>query len=287
MVADKNSFVRAAAELGMSAPALSQSVRALEEQLGVQLFRRTTRSVATTEAGAALALRLRPVLVELDRVVGEVATRDAEPRGVVRINLPRAACEVVGGWMTRFCAAHPHVTLELSVDDSLADIVAQRFDAGIRLGERLAKDMVAIAISEPLSQVAVASPSYFRAHGKPGHPRELEAHRCINMRMSTHGEVYRWEFERRGRALDVAVQGPLLVSDSELALRGALDGLGIAYLFRNTVTSHLRARRLIAVLEEWSPTFPGLYLYYPRHRNAAPAARAFLDFVRAEVKRAK
>jgi DNA-binding transcriptional LysR family regulator len=282
-VAEKSSFRRAAGQLGTSAPALSQSIRALEEQLGVQLFRRTTRSVTTTERGAELEAKLRPLLAELDAVLGGASTKAA--RGTVRLNVPHvAAAGIVASWLGPFAKLHPDVVLDVTVDDRLTDIVAERFDVGIRLGERLARDMVAVAIEPKSSLAAVASPSYLRTFGVPKSPRELEAHRCISQRLPTHGEIYRWEFERRGRALDVSVQGPLVVTDTELAIRGALAGVGIAYVLEGMVSAYLRAGRLLRVLEEWSPSFPGMHLYYPRHRHASPAVKAFLDFVRADVR---
>jgi DNA-binding transcriptional LysR family regulator len=282
-VAEKSNFRRAAAELGTSAPALSQSIRALEEQLGVQLFRRTTRSVTTTERGAELQAKLSPLLRELDAVVAGMSAQGS--RGTVRLNVPYvAASGIVTGWLGPFAKRHPEVTLDITVDDRLTDIVAERFDVGIRLGERLARDMVAVPLEGKITLAAVASAGYLKAFGTPKTPRELVAHRCISQRLPTHGQIYRWEFERRGRALEVSVNGPLLVTDSELAIRGALAGVGIAYVFESMVSAHLRAGRLLRVLEEWSPTFPGLHLYYPRHRFASPAVKAFLDFVRAELR---
>jgi DNA-binding transcriptional LysR family regulator len=282
-VAERSNFRRAAAELGTSASALSQSIRALEEQLGVQLFRRTTRSVTTTERGAELETKLRPLLSELDAVLTGLSAHG--PRGTVRLNVPHvAATGVVAGWLAPFAKLHPEVVLDVTVDDRLTDIVAERFDVGIRLGERLARDMVAVPIEGQVSLAAVASPGYLRAFGTPKTPRELEAHRCISQRLPTHGQIYRWEFERRGRALDVSVNGPLVVTDSGLAIAGALSGVGIAYVLENTVSAHVRAGRLVRVLEEWSPTFPGMHLYYPRHRYASPAVKAFVEFVRADLR---
>lgn len=282
-VAERSNFRRAAADLGTSAPALSQSIRALEEQLGVQLFRRTTRSVTTTERGAELEAKLRPLLSELDVALASVSALGT--RGTVRLNAPQvAAAGIVAGWLAPFAKLHPEVVLDITVDDRLTDIVAERFDVGIRLGERLARDMVAVPIEGKASLAAVASPGYFRAFGIPKTPRDLDAHRCISQRLPTHGQIYRWEFERRGRALDVSVDGPLIVTDSALAVAGALSGVGIAYVLESMVSAHLRAGRLVRVLEEWSPTFPGMHLYYPRNRHASPAVKAFLDFVRNDLR---
>jgi DNA-binding transcriptional LysR family regulator len=282
-VAERSNFRRAAADLGTSAPALSQSIRALEEQLGVQLFRRTTRSVTMTERGVELEAKLKPLLSELDAVLSGLSAQAT--RGTVRLNVPWvAAMGVVAAWLAPFTKLHPDVVLDVTIDDRLTDIVAERFDVGIRLGERLARDMVALPIEGKASLAAVASPGYLKAFGAPKSPRELRAHRCISQRLPTHGQLYRWEFERRGRALDVSVDGPLVVTDAALAILGALSGVGIAYVLHSMVSAHLRAGRLVRVLEEWSPTFPGMHLYYPRHRHASPAVKAFLDFVRAELR---
>src|SRR4051812_47273130 len=281
-VAQRSNFRRAAADLGTSAPALSQSIRGLEEQLGVQLFRRTTRSVTLTERGAELEAKLKPLLSELDVVLAGLTEHGT--RGTVRVNVPHVAAGIVAGWLAPFAKLHPDIVLDVTVDDRLTDIVAERFDVGIRLGERLARDMVAMPIEGKASLAAVASPAYLRAFGTPKTPRDLQAHRCISQRLPTHGQIYRWEFERRGRALDVSVNGPLIVTDTSLAIIGALSGAGIAYVLESMVSAHLRAGRLVRVLEEWSPTFPGMHLYYPRHRHASPAVKAFLDFVRAELR---
>jgi DNA-binding transcriptional LysR family regulator len=282
-VAARNNFRRAAADLGTSAPALSQSIRALEEKLGVQLFRRTTRSVAITERGAELQAKLRPLLAELDSVLEGM--REQRTHGTVRLNVPQvAAAGIVADWLAPFTRLHPDVVLDVTVDDRLTDIVAEHFDAGIRLGERLARDMVAVPIEGKASLAAVASAGYFKAFGTPETPRELEQHRCISQRLPTHGQIYHWEFERRGRAFEVSVNGPLIVTDTELAIRAALSGVGIAYVLESTVSAHLRAGRLVRVLEEWSPSFAGMHLYYPRHRYASPALKTFLDFVRADLR---
>lgn len=284
-VVERRSFARAAASLGLSPPALSQSIRALEERLGVQLFRRTTRSVTPTDVGLRLAERVGPVLAELDAAETEARGEEGAVRGTVRLNVPRvAAAHWVAGWLGPFAAAYPDVVLDVTVDDTLADIVAGRYDAGIRLGERLAGDMVAIPLQGKISLAVVATPAYFTTHGEPKVPRDLAAHRCINIRLSAKGMLYRWEFERQGRAMEVAVEGPLVVNDTALAVQAALDGAGIAYLFDFEAAPYLRAGRLRRVLSSWSPTFAGMHLYYPRHRYASPALRALVAMVRADLK---
>jgi DNA-binding transcriptional LysR family regulator len=279
-IVEHGSFARAAAQLGVSPSALSQTIRGLEERLGLRLLNRTTRSVAPSDAGARLLGRLGPALGELDAALRDLReTRDA-PAGALRINAPRAALQFIAPKLGPFHRAYPEIVLEVIVQDSLADIVAGRFDAGIRLGERLEKDMVAVPLTGKLEMMVVGTPAYFAAHGVPRTPRELAQHRCINWRMPTDQSVYRWEFERKKQKLEVAVQGPLIVNDDELALRGVLDGLGLAYLFDYHVRQLLAARKLVRVLEAWSPPFPGFYLYHPSRRYTPPTLRAFIDFVR-------
>lgn len=281
-IVEHRSFARAAAQLRISPSALSQSIRALEERLGVRLLNRTTRSVAPSEAGARLLTRLAPAFIELDAALDDLkSTRDA-PAGLLRINIPRmAAVHVIGPLLGRFQAAYPDITLDVMVDDTITDIVANRFDAGIRLGETLDKDMIAVKLSGELSQMAVASPAYFKRHGVPATPRDLHRHNCINIRWPTDGSLYRWEFERGKQSLDIAVEGSLIVNDADLLLRAALDGVGIACLIDIVARPYVERGRLQVCLAEWSPVFPGFYLYYPGRRQMPPALRAFVDFIRA------
>ncbi|WP_163264542.1 LysR family transcriptional regulator [Chelativorans alearense] len=280
-VVEHGSFARAAAHLGMSPSALSQVIRRLEERLGVRLLNRTTRSVAPSEAGERFLGRLLPVFADLDAAVADVRSLRDTPSGLLRINTTRiAAMHYLAPMIGPFLNNYPEITLDIVVDDKLVDIVASRFDAGIRLGEKVEKDMIAVRISGKLRQVAVAAPSYLDRFGMPATPHDLRRHRCINFRWPTDFSLYRWEFERDGEELEVAVEGPLIVNEPEMVTSAVLDGAGIAYLFTHQVESLVAAGRLVQLLEEWSPAFPGFYLYYPSRRQMAPPLRAFLDFVR-------
>ncbi len=282
-IVEQGSFARAATHLGVTPSALSQTVRALEERLGVRLLNRTTRSVAPTEAGARLVARVGPALAELSAAVAEVDPATEGERGVVRLNVPRVVARyLLMPVLGRLAQAHPHLTLELSIDDAMTDIVAGRFDAGVRLGERLDRDMVAVKLGEELRMVAVASPAYLERHGEPRTPRDLLRHRCINWRSPSTGLLYPWEFERRGRAFELVVAGPLIVNEGEMARLAAEEGVGIAYLTSREVQSGLDEGTLRSVLDAWSPSFEGFHLYYPDRRHVSPALRLLLDFLRAE-----
>jgi DNA-binding transcriptional LysR family regulator len=286
-VARHQSFSRAAAHLRISPSALSQTIRQLEERLGARLLNRTTRSVALSKAGERLLARVLPSMSELDAAVAEVRESRDVPSGSLRINAPRfVATKRLAPLLGRFCAAYPDIILDVVVQDSLTDIVAGRFDAGIRLGERLAKDMVAVKLGGELEMAAVGSPDYFARFGVPKTPHELHKHRCINGRWSD-GSMYRWEFERDGREFEVDVEGPLIFNDSELSIQGALGGAGIAYLIEEEVRPWLKAGQLQRVLKDWSPRFPGFYLYYPSRRQVPAPLRAFIDFLRREERPAQ
>jgi DNA-binding transcriptional LysR family regulator len=281
-VAEHKSFSRAAGHLRVSPSALSQTIRHLEERLGARLLNRTTRSVALSKAGERLLARVRPSMSELDSAVAEVRESRGVPSGSLRINAPRiAALRFIAPLLGRFNAAYPDIVLDIKVEDALTDIVAGRFDAGIRLGESLDKDMVAVKLSGELEMWAVGSPDYFARHGVPKTPRELHTHRCLNWRWPTDGTLYRWEFEKDGRAFEVAVDGPLIVNDTGLYLRGALDGVGLAYMMDDEVRPWLEAGRLKRVLKDWSPRFPGFHLYYPNRRQVPAPLRAFIDLLRS------
>lgn len=280
-VASHGSFARAAAQLRVSPAALSQTIRKLEERLGVRLLNRTTRSVAPSEAGARLLARLGPVLGELHAAVADVETLRDRPSGVVRINAVRlAAIRYLGPLLSRFSEQYPDIVLDVVIEDALTDIVAERFDVGIRLGERLAKDMVAVKLSGALTTMVVASPKYLARYGTPKSPHELHRHRCINLRYHATGNIYRWEFERGKKNVEIAVEGPLILDDWDLVLRAALDGIGIAYFIDDRVLRPIERGKLVRILEPWSPTFPGFYIYYPSRRHAPAALRAFIDFIR-------
>ncbi|MGO1075069.1 LysR family transcriptional regulator [Inquilinus sp. CA228] len=283
-VAEAASFSRAARRLGVSPSALSQTLRGLEERLGVRLLNRTTRSVTPTEAGERLLDRLRPLFTEFDQAVQEVNRFRDAPAGRLRINVPRfAAAHLVGPVLGRFHRAHPGVELEVVVDDTITDIVAGRFDAGIRLGETLQRDMVAVPLTGALELAAVATPEYFAEHGVPESPADLHRHRCLRFRWPGGGDLYRWEFEQGGQEVVLAVDGPLVVNDAALMLQAALGGVGIAYLLDRQAQADVEAGRLQRVLRDWSPRFPGFYLYHPGRRQMPPALRAFIEVLRGNL----
>jgi DNA-binding transcriptional LysR family regulator len=284
-IVQHKSFARAADHLAVSPSALSQTIRALEERLGVRLLNRTTRSVAPSEAGARLLERLAPALEELEASVAAVTNERGKLAGTLRINLPRICCDYfIAPMLGAFHRAHPDIVLDLFVDDAIVDIVAGGFDAGIRLGERLAKDMVAIKIGDELELMALASKDYLARCGKPQKPQDLHLHRCINIRMPTRGAPYRWEFAQGRREFEISVEGPLIVNDPATALRAAMDGLGIAYVVGLQAASLIAEGKLVRVLENWSPRFPGFYLYYPSHRQVPPILRAFVQFLKGRRK---
>ncbi|WP_394840689.1 LysR family transcriptional regulator [Pendulispora brunnea] len=280
-VAAQGSFVRAAAQLRISPSALSQIIRGLEERLGVRLLNRTTRSVAPSDAGARLLARITPVMNELDAAVAEVNTSRDRVAGSLRINTPRtAAVRLLGPLVGPFHEKYPDIELDIVVQEAMIDIVAERFDAGIRFAEQLAKDMVAIKLSDPIKTAVVASPKYLARHGIPKTPRDLMKHRCINWRWTTNGSLYRWELERGKRRVEIAVEGPLSVNDMEVMFRAALDGVGLAYLFDDHVRPWVEKGKLVRVLEAWSRSLPGFYLYYPSRSHMSPPLRAFVEFLR-------
>jgi len=282
-IVEEGSFVRAAARLRVSPPALSQSIRQLETRIGVRLLNRTTRSVSATAAGDALFSRLAVAFGELESAIADVHAARDRPAGSLRINVPRvAAVRFIAPILGDFQRAYPDIALTVIVDDTLADIVEGRFDAGIRLGERLQKDMVAVKLSEDLQMAAVAAPAYLENRAIPRHPQELHQHQCIKFEWPGGGNLYRWEFARGKRALEIAVEGSLTVNDTELMLNAVLDGVGIAYMLEYQVRPWIEQGRLVRFLEAWSPSFPGFYLYHPSSRHVPPALRAFIDFMRAK-----
>ncbi|MCW1382521.1 LysR family transcriptional regulator [Novosphingobium sp. KCTC 2891] len=282
-VAEEQSFTRAAARLGTSQSALSQTVRRLEEHLGVKLLARTTRTVNPTEAGEQLLATLRPALGDIrDRLAALGQFRD-RPAGLVRITTSRHAAEsVLWPAIDRVMARYPDVEVELSIDGALTNIVADRFDAGVRLGESVEKDMIALRIGPDLRLAVVAAPGYFADRPVPRTPRDLTGHRCINLRMATRGNLYAWEFEKDGQALNVRVEGPLIVNDGVMALQAARAGHGIACTIEDeAMRRDVAEGRLVRVLEDWCPPFAGHHLYYPDRRNLSPAFRAVLEELRA------
>jgi DNA-binding transcriptional LysR family regulator len=280
MVADSLSFSRAAASLGVSASALSQTMRGLEERLGVRLLNRTTRSVSLTQAGELLHARVRPAVDEIGAALGDAQRRASRPAGTVRVHSFRyPATRFISPMLEDFAAAYPGITLDVTLDDEVKDIVAGGFDVAIRIGEVIDRDMIALRLSEDISQIAVAAPRYLTRHGSPRHPRELVAHRCIGWRWPGHERPYDWEFFGDGRWFEVTVQGPLIVSAKEFGLQAAIDGVGIAFALREMAAPAIADGRLVEVLQEWAAPFPGYFLCYPAQRLMAPAVRLFIDAV--------
>ncbi len=282
VVADERSFTKAAVRLGVSRSAVSHSVQALEERLGLRLLARTTRTVAPTEAGERLLAQLRPALQGIAAALTEVGRLRARPAGIVRlIAPPMVLATIVGPKLKSFVRDYPDVSLDVaSEDDTRGDLVAGRYDAGIHLGEVLQRDMVAVKVTPEQRAAVVAAPSYFESHPRPKTPRDLTAHRCLRYRMGSDGPVYRWEFEKRGKPLTVSVAGPLTVNDVEFMIRAALDGVGLAYTLEEYVAAYVARGQLVRVLDDWCPPFDGYFLYYPSRRHQPPALQALVDALR-------
>jgi DNA-binding transcriptional LysR family regulator len=280
-VAREHSFTRAAAQLGVSQSALSHAVRGLEARLGVRLLARTTRSVATTEAGERLLHTIGPRFDEIEGELSALSELRDRPAGTIRITAGEHAAEAVL-WpaLARLLPAYPDIKVELIVDQGLTDIVAERYDAGIRLGEQIAKDMIALRIGPDFRMVVVGAPSYFTKHARPKTPQELTSHACINIRLPTYGGIYAWEFEKRGRGLKVRVDGPLVFNTLSLRMKAVLAGLGLAYLAEDQVQDAIADGRLVQVLDDWCAPFSGYHLYYPSRRQQTPAFAVLLEALR-------
>jgi len=278
-IVERQSFARAAEHLGLSPSALSQTIRQLEDRIGARLLNRTTRSVAPSASGELLYRRIAPLFREMAAAVAEASEATGQMSGTLRINtLGIAARTIIAPRLARFHRAHPDVALDIVVDDALADIVAGRFDAGIRVGGQLEKDMVAVRLTPDLNMVAVASPEYLARRGTPTSPADLHGHACINWRLRMDGRHYRWEFEKGGQRLDVAVDGPVVTNHADIGIAAALDGLGIAYHFeRDGVGDLLAQGSLVQVLADWSISRPGLFLYYPNRQHRPALLGAFID----------
>lgn len=280
-VAREGGFTRAAAKLGVSQSALSHSLKGLEARLGVRLLTRTTRSVSPTEPGERLLATLAPRFDEIDAALAALTEYRERPAGNVRIATGEHAAEtIVWPVLERLLPEYSDVTAEVVVDNGLTNIVAERFDAGVRLGEMVDKDMVAVRIGPDLRMAAVAAPSYFEDRRKPRTPEDLTGHACINLRLPTRGNLYAWEFEKGTRALNVRVEGPLVVNTGSMALKAALAGLGLAHLPEDRVRADLDTGRLVRVLADWCPPFPGYHLYYPSRRQPAPAFALLVEALR-------
>jgi DNA-binding transcriptional LysR family regulator len=283
-IAERSSFAKAAVHLGMSRSALSETIRGLEDKLGVRLLNRTTRSVALTEVGERLLAELRPALEGFEAAVESINVFRDKPAGHLRLTVPRPAARmVIEPILARFLAAYPAISLEIITDSALTDIVRDRFDAGIRPGHRLEQDMIAVRVGEDARPTVVASPDYLARHSRPKVPADLQAHNCIRQRFAS-GAIAHWAFEKRGKGLEVVVKGSLIVSDGDLALRAALDGVGIARLPITSVDAHIAQTRLVPLLEDWTPSSVGFFLYYPSRRQTPAALQAFLDFLKASAR---
>lgn len=281
VVAQARSFTRAAAQLGMSRSALSHAMTALEARLGVRLLNRTTRSVAPTEAGERMLQTLTPRFEEIDaELAGLNALRD-RPAGSIRITAPDyAANAILLPKLAEFLPRYPDVRVEISIDDRLVDIVAERFDAGVRDGEIVAKDMVAARIGPDLRMAVVGTPAYFARHTPPKRPQGLTEHQCINLRLPTRGGLYAWEFQKGRRKLNVHVEGQLVCNRPEAILNAALSGAGLAYVLEDVAQPYLDTGRLKRVLDDWCPPFPGYHLYYPSRRQHSAAFALLVDALR-------
>jgi DNA-binding transcriptional LysR family regulator len=280
-VARERSFTRAAAKLGVSQSALSHTIRGLEARLGLRLLARTTRSVAPTEAGERLLRAVGPRFDEIETELAELSELRDKPAGTIRITSGEHAAEAIL-WpaLAKLLPRYPDIKVELNIDYGLTDIVAERYDAGVRLGEQVAKDMIAVRIGPDFRMAVVGAPSYFARRPKPKHPQDLTAYDCINIRLPTYGSIYAWEFEKRGRALNVRVEGQLVFNNIALRVNAALAGLGLAYLSEDQVREHVAEGRLVRVLGDWCPPFSGYHLYYPSRRQAAPAFALLVEALR-------
>ena len=280
-VAEGRSFTRAAKQLGVSPSALSHAIRGLEEQIGVRLLSRTTRSVAPTEAGAQFIARLGPALADVRSALEQVSGFRDRPSGRLRLVASRLAARMVlAPKIGRFARDYPDVVLDVTTtEERRFDLVGSGFDAGIHLGEFIERDMVAVRVSNEQRAAIVGARSYFASHPKPKSPRDLTSHRCLNFRHGSSG-VYHWEFEKGRKSLAVAVNGPLAVDDVEVLIQAAIDGTGLAFTLEDHVSAHMASGALLRVLEDWCPPFAGYFLYYPGRRQQAPALSALIEMLR-------
>jgi DNA-binding transcriptional LysR family regulator len=280
-VAKERSFTRAAAQLGVSQSALSHTIRALEERLGLRLLTRTTRSVSPTEAGERLLQTVGPRFEEIETELAALSELRDKPAGTIRITAGEYAADTVL-WpaLARLLPDYPDIKVEVIVDYGLTDIVAERYDAGIRLGEQVAKDMIAVRIGPDMRMAVVGAPSYFARRKPPKTPQDLTAHDCINLRLPTYGGLYAWEFEKNGRELKVRVEGQFVFNTSALRLNATLAGFGLAYLPEDQARLHIADGRLVRVLADWCPPFSGCHLYYPSRRQHSPAFAVLVEALR-------
>ncbi|GLK85613.1 LysR family transcriptional regulator [Ancylobacter defluvii] len=278
MVAKERSFTRAGAKLGVSQSALSQTIKALEERLKLRLLTRTTRSVAPTEAGLRLLETVGPRFEEIEAELAALGELRGKPAGTIRITAgEHAAISILQPALRRFLPTHPDIKVEITVEYGLVDIVAAGYDAGVRLGEQVAKDMIAVRIGPDMRMAVVGSPAYLERHGIPKTPQDLASHNCIASRLPTYGGLFAWGLEKDGQEVKVRADGQLVFNSLALRLHSALDGLGLAYMPEDQVLPHIGEGRLVRVLEDWCPPFPGYHLYYPSRRHFSPALSVLVD----------
>ena len=280
-VADEQSFTKAASKLGLSASALSHTIRNLEENLGLRLLARTTRSVATTEAGERLYRAIVPLFAQIQMEIDALSELRDKPSGTIRITSGVHAVEtVIRPHLARFLPEYPDITVEVSVDNGFVDVVGGHFDAGVRLGESISKDMIAVRIGPDFRFIVVGSPDYLARRSPPDHPGELTNHQCVNLRFTADGGFYAWEFEKDGRDLSVRVSGQVGFDSVLSTLNAAIDGLGLAYVPDDIARPHIEAGRLAMVLSDWCPVVQGYHLYYPNRRHASPAFSRYVETLR-------
>jgi DNA-binding transcriptional LysR family regulator len=281
VVARERSFTKAAAKLGVSQSALSHTMRELEERLGLRLLTRTTRSVAPTDVGERLLRTLAPRLEEIEAELSSLSALRGKPAGTIRITAgEHAAQTLLWPKLSKLLPQYPDIKVELIVDYGLRDIVADRYDAGVRTGEQIAKDMIAVRIGPDMRMAVVGAPSYFAKRPRPKRPQDLTAHTCINLRLPTYGNVYAWEFEKNGRELKVHVDGQLTFNNLALRIEAALAGCGLAYLPEDQVRAHIAQGRLVRVLADWCPPYTGYHLYYPSRRHPSAAFASVVEALR-------
>jgi DNA-binding transcriptional LysR family regulator len=280
-VAEAKNFRIAGERLGVSASAVSQALRKLEDRLGVPLVHRTTRSVSLSEAGERLFGAVRPAVEDVESAAAAVGELGDAPRGTLRLLVGTAADQLLGGGLfAAFLTAYPHVVLDVVVSDAVGDIVAEGYDAGIQLGEVIDRDMIAVPVTGDIRMTVVGAPSYFARHRKPRHPRELVEHDCLNWHPGAGSPAYRWEFTEAGREIVVAVRARVLSTDSAVNIRLARAGLGLTIVYEDQVRDEVARGELVPVLEKFCEPFPGYYLFYPHRRHASPALRALIDHLR-------
>ncbi|MGC1549102.1 MAG: LysR family transcriptional regulator [Rhodanobacter sp.] len=280
-VARERSFTAAAAKLGVSQSALSHTVRGLETRLGLRLLTRTTRSVSPTVAGERLLATVGPRLEEIEEELTALGELRDKPVGTIRITSDEYAADTIL-WpkLAKLLKKYPEIKVEMIIDYGLTDIVAQQYDVGVRLGDQVAKDMIAVRIAPDMRMAVVGAPSYFAKRARPKKPHDLTGHNCINLRLPTHGGLYPWEFEKKGTELNVRVEGQLVFNGTNQMLKAALDGCGLAYVPAGLVQAHVTAKRLELVLDDWCPTFPGYHLYYPSRLRSSRAFSLLIDELR-------